>query len=163
MHSCGHALEAIERVVCEDRSAQQVVDEIVHRIARATDADAFIAGLTDPDTGLYVGAGLSCNIADALSAPIWEHEFLIPDYNKFADLTAADPVGDLRQATGGRLSRSARYRTLNAIADLAVELRAVLYAGTVISATAEGTPGSRSSPRDTTSARPPSASIRSCC
>jgi hypothetical protein len=123
------ALEAIERVVCEDRSAQQVVDEIVHRIARATDADAFIAGLTDPDTGLYVGAGLSCNIADALSAPIWEHEFLIPDYNKFADLTAADPVGDLRHTTGGRLSRSARYRTLNAIADLADELRAVLYPG----------------------------------
>jgi DNA-binding CsgD family transcriptional regulator len=123
------ALEAIERVACEDRSAQQVVDEIVRRIARVTNADTFIAGLTDPDTGLYVGAGLSCNIADALSAPIWEHEFLIPDYNKFADLTAADPVGDLREATGGKLSRSARYRTLNAIADLADELRAVLYAG----------------------------------
>jgi DNA-binding CsgD family transcriptional regulator len=123
------ALEAIERVVCEDRSTQQVVDEIVHRIARATDADAFIAGPTDPDTGLYVGAGLSSNIADTLSAPLWEHEFLIPDYNKFADLIAADPVGDLRQATGGKLSRSARYRTLNVTADLADELRAVLYAG----------------------------------
>ena len=68
-------------------------------------------------------------MADALSAPIWEHEFVIPDYNKFADLTAADPVGDLRQATGGKLSRSARYRTLNAVAGLEDELRAVLYAG----------------------------------
>ena len=29
--------------------------------------------------------------------PFWEHEFLIPDFNKFSDLTPADPVGDLRQ------------------------------------------------------------------
>jgi DNA-binding CsgD family transcriptional regulator len=123
------ALEAIERVASDDLSTQQVIDEIVHRIVRATDADTFIAGPTDPDTGLYVGAGLSSNISAAVGAPAWEHEFLIPDYNKFADLTAADPVGDLRQATGGRLSRSARYRTLSAIADLGDELRAVLYAG----------------------------------
>ena len=60
------ALEAIERVACEDRSIRQVVDEIVHCIARAT---------------------------------------------------------------GGKLSRSARYRALSAAADLEDELRAVLYAG----------------------------------
>lgn len=105
----------------------------MHRIARAIDADAFCAGPTGPDTGLYVGAGLSCNITDAVCTPLWEHvweqEFLVPDYNKFADLTAADPVADLRQATGGKLSRSARYRTLNAVADLEDELRAVLHAG----------------------------------
>jgi DNA-binding CsgD family transcriptional regulator len=76
---------------------------------------------------------LSCNITEVVSTPtwqeVWELEFTVPDFNKFADLTAADPVGDLRQATGGRLGRSARYRTLNAVADLEHELRAVLYAG----------------------------------
>jgi DNA-binding CsgD family transcriptional regulator len=127
------ALGAIERVACEDLSTQQVVDAIVQRIAGVIDVDAFCAGPTDPDTGLFVGGGLSCNITDVVSTPtwqeVWELEFTVPDFNKFTDLTAADPVGDLRQATGGRLSRSARYRTLNAVADLEYELRAMLYAG----------------------------------
>jgi DNA-binding CsgD family transcriptional regulator len=123
------ALEAIERLASDDLSTQQVVEEIVHRIARAISPDTFFAGATDPDTGLFLGAGLVCDLPHAICAPFWEHEFLIPDYNKFADLTEADPVGDLRQATGGKLSRSARYRMLNAIADVEDELRAALYAG----------------------------------
>jgi hypothetical protein len=39
----------------------------------------------------------------AARLPSWEIEFQVPDYNKFAGLTAADPVGDLRLATGGDL------------------------------------------------------------
>ena len=54
---------------------------------------------------------------------------LVNASDKFADLTPADPVGDLREATGGRLTRSARYRTLNASSDLEDELRATLHAG----------------------------------
>src|SRR5262245_52981557 len=87
------ALEAIERLACDDLSAQQVVEEIVHRIARVIDPDAFFAGATDPDTGLILGAGLVYNLPHAICAPFWEHEFLVPDFNKFADLTAAEPVG----------------------------------------------------------------------
>jgi DNA-binding CsgD family transcriptional regulator len=124
------ALEAIERLAfSEDLSAQQVVEEIVQRITGVIDTDAFFAGATDPDTGLCLGAGMAYNLAEGVCHPFWEHEFLIPDYNKFADLTPADPVGDLRESTGGRLTRSARYRTLNAISDLEDELRATLHAG----------------------------------
>jgi len=123
------ALEAIERLAAEDLSTQQAVEEIVHRVLGVIETDAFFAGATDPDTGLCLGAGMAYNLAEGVCHPFWEHEFLIPDYNKFADLTPADPVGDLRQATGGRLSRSARYRTLNAISDLEEELRATLHAG----------------------------------
>jgi DNA-binding CsgD family transcriptional regulator len=124
------ALEAIERLsLSEDLSTQQVVEEIVHRIMGVIETDAFFAGATDPDTGLCLGAGMAYNLAEGVCHPFWEHEFLIPDYNKFADLTPADPVGDLREATGGRLSRSARYRALNAISDLEDELRATLHAG----------------------------------
>lgn len=123
------ALEAIERLVSGDLSTQQVVEETVHRIARAIDPDTFFAGATDPDTGLFLGAGLVFNLPHAICTPFWEHELLVPDFNKFADLTAADPVGDLRQATGGKLSRSPRSRMLNAIADVEDELRAALYAG----------------------------------
>jgi DNA-binding CsgD family transcriptional regulator len=124
------ALEAIERLaISEDLSTQQVVEEIVNRIRGVIQTDAFFAGATDPDTGLCLGAGMAYNLADGVCHPFWEHEFLIPDYNKFADLTPADPVGDLREATGGRLTRSARYRALNAISDLEDELRATLHAG----------------------------------
>jgi DNA-binding CsgD family transcriptional regulator len=123
------ALEAIERLAAEDLSTQQVVEEVVHRITGVIDTDAFFAGATDPDTGLCLGAAMAYNLADGVCHPFWEHEFLIPDYNKFADLSPADPVGDLRLATGGRLSRSPRYRTLNEISDLEDELRAVLHAG----------------------------------
>jgi DNA-binding CsgD family transcriptional regulator len=123
------ALESIDRLDGEDLSTQQVVEEVVERVARVIEIDAFFAGATDPDTGLCLGAGMAYNLAEGVCHPFWEHEFLIPDYNKFADLTAADPVGDLRQATGGKLSRSARYRTLNEISDLEDELRATLHAG----------------------------------
>lgn len=123
------ALEAIERLASEDLSTQTVVEEVVHRIVGVIDTDAFFAGATDPDTGLCLGAGMAYNLAEGVCHPFWEHEFHIPDFNKFADLTPADPVGDLRLATGGKLSRSARYRALNAISDLEDELRATLHAG----------------------------------
>jgi DNA-binding CsgD family transcriptional regulator len=123
------ALDAIERLAFEDLSAQEVAEELVARIAGVIRIDAFFAGATDPDTGLCLGAGMVYNMDAGVCHPFWEHEFLIPDYNKFADLTATDPVGDLRLATGGKLSRSARYRTLNAISDLEDELRATLHAG----------------------------------
>jgi DNA-binding CsgD family transcriptional regulator len=123
------ALDAIERLASEDLSAQQAVEEIVRRVVGVIDTDAFFAGATDPDTGLCLGAGMAYNLAEGVCHPFWEHEFLIPDFNKFADLSPANPVGDLREATGGKLSRSARYRTLNAISDLEDELRATLHAG----------------------------------
>ena len=123
------ALEAIERLAGDELSTQQVAEEIVRRIVGVIDADAFFAGATDPDTGLCLGAGMAYNFAEGICHPFWEHEHLVPDYNKFADLTPANPVGDLREATGGRLNRSARYRTFNAISDLEDELRATLHAG----------------------------------
>jgi DNA-binding CsgD family transcriptional regulator len=123
------ALEAIERLDSADLSTQRTIEEIVHRIVGVIQTDAYFAGATDPDTGLCLGAGMAYNLAEGVCHPFWEHEFLIPDYNKFADLTPANPVGDLREATGGKLSRSARYRALNAISDLEDELRATLRAG----------------------------------
>ena len=50
------------------------------------------------------GANGGITLAEGVCHPFWEHEFLIPDFNKFADLSPADPVGDLRQATGGKLT-----------------------------------------------------------
>ncbi len=123
------ALEAIEHLGTRELSAQELIEALVQRIVGVIEVDGFFAGATDPDTGFCLGAGMVFNYAHEVCNPFWEHEFLVPDFNKFSDLTPADPVADLRLATGGRLTRSARYRTLNAISGLAEELRGVFFAG----------------------------------
>jgi DNA-binding CsgD family transcriptional regulator len=123
------ALEAIERLAGTDTSAQHAIEEIVRRVTGVVQADGLFAAATDPDTGLCLGAGMACNIDESVCLPVWEHEYLIPDFNKFADLTPDDPVSDLRLATGGRLSRSARYRLMSSRAGMADEVRVALHAG----------------------------------
>lgn len=123
------ALERIEHLATRELGTQQVVEDIVAEIAAVIDVDCFFAGATDPDTGLCLGAGMVFNYHHEVCQPFWEHEFLVPDYNKFADLDPADPVADLREATGGRPTRSARYRALYGISDLQEELRAIFCAG----------------------------------
>ena len=103
------ALDGLERAGCDDVApVQSTLEEVVRRIVGVIDADGVFAATTDPETGLPLGAGLVCDIEESACHPIWEHEFRIPDFNKLRDLTAAHPVGDLRQTTGGRLDRSAR-------------------------------------------------------
>jgi len=123
------ALEALEHLATQDLSTQETCEQVVDRITRAIEVDSFFAAATDPDTGLCLGAGMSYSMDSSVCHPFWEHEFLVPDFNKFADLAVGDPVADLRAATGGKLSRSPRYRVLNALSDLEDELRAVLHAG----------------------------------
>ena len=100
----------------------------MRRVIRVIDSDVFYAAAIDPHIGVCLGPGVH-NLDPDACAPLGENEFLVPDYNKFAYLTPAHPVGDLREATGGKLSRSPRYRTLNEIAGLEEELRATLPAG----------------------------------
>jgi DNA-binding CsgD family transcriptional regulator len=122
------ALAALERLSSAAWPAEQVAEQIVRHTTGVINAGIFFVGAIDPHTGLCLGAAAH-NMDPAACGPAWEHEFCIPDYNKFADLTPRNPVGDLREATGGRLSRSPRYRSMNAIADLGDELRATLHAG----------------------------------
>jgi DNA-binding CsgD family transcriptional regulator len=121
------ALEALARLSSAAGSAQQVVGQIARHITGVIDAGMFFAGAVDPHTGLFLGAAVH-NMDPAACGPAWEHELWVPDYNKFADLTLRNPVVDLREATGGRLSRSPRYRLLKEIAGLEDELRATLHA-----------------------------------
>jgi DNA-binding CsgD family transcriptional regulator len=123
------ALDAIERLTVDDLSGQSVIEEILHRITDVVGVDAFFGGATDPDTGLCLGAGTVYNMAKQVCQPFWDYEFLIPDFNKFSDLDPQHPVADLRRATGGKLSRSPRYRALNSLSDLEDEVRVVLPAG----------------------------------
>jgi DNA-binding CsgD family transcriptional regulator len=122
------ALAALARLSSAAWPAQQVAEQIVRHATGVIETGVFFVGAVDPHTGLCLGAAAH-NIDPAACGPAWEHEFCVPDYNKFADLTPRNPVGDLREATGGRLSRSPRYRLLSAISGLEDELRATLHAG----------------------------------
>lgn len=123
------ALDGIERICDGGLGAQELLEEVVVRVTDVIDTEAFFLGATDPETGLCLGAGLVHGMSDQVCQPFWDHEFTVPDYNKFTDLDARRPVGDLYEATGNRPQRSARWRAFHAISDLDSELRAVLHAG----------------------------------
>ena len=123
------ALEGIEHLVTQNLDAQALVEELVHRIVRVVEADAYFAAATDPGTGLCLGAGTVYSFSNDTCVPFWEHEFLVPDFNKWADMTPAEPVADLRRATGGRLRLSARYRLLNGLCGTEDEVRVIFHAG----------------------------------
>ena len=60
----------------------------------------------------------------------WEREFLFPDFNLFRDLAREKrPVASLFRATGGRPTRSLRYREINTDLGYGDELRAVFRSG----------------------------------
>ncbi|WP_320671843.1 LuxR C-terminal-related transcriptional regulator [Patulibacter defluvii] len=122
-------LAAIERICDSGLGAQALLEEVVARIVPTLGAEAFFAGATDPETGLCMGAGVVDGMASSICAPFWDHEFFVPDYNKFADLTPARPAADLHEATGGRVQRSARWRAFHGISDLDAELRVAFHDG----------------------------------
>src|SRR5919106_3739007 len=119
-------------------------DELVTRAQRATDVaavfeaasprlrrivpfDAAAWMATDPATGLCMAPMRLENLTPR--AESIEHEFRADDVNKFRDLARAQiPVGTLLAATGGRPTRSARYRQFHQ-SDFSDELRAVLRIG----------------------------------
>lgn len=123
------ALEDIEALSLAGLPAQDVLEEAAARIDRVVPAAARFFAAADPDTGLCMGAGTS-DMPEEMCRPYWEYEFHVPDFNKFADLGRASlPVADLHQATGGRPSRSARWRAFADLLGWDGELRAAFTVG----------------------------------
>lgn len=123
------AVDAIARLSSQRLDPQELLEEAMPRIARVVGTEAFFAAGTDPETRLCHGAGVVAGMSDEICRPYWDHELLVPDFNKFAEIDPEDPVVDLHAATGGRPQRSARWRAFHAISDLDAELRAVLAVG----------------------------------
>lgn len=125
-----HALDGIEHLARQDLPAQELLERASERIAQVTPVDGFYMASADPDTVLSMGSGLVVGMPEATCQPFWDHEFLVPDYNKFADL-AEGPVhvGDLHRATGGRPQRSARWREIHALTGFRAEARIAFTAG----------------------------------
>jgi DNA-binding CsgD family transcriptional regulator len=123
-------LHDIERACDADLSAQELLETVAAPVQQAMRCDAFFLAAADPETTLAMGAGIVHGMPDAICQPMWDHEFLVPDFNKFADLGSGPrPVGDLHEATGGRPQRSARYREFKLIGGFGAEARAALTAG----------------------------------
>lgn len=119
------ALEAIERLSAAEISAQDLLENVGERVQRVVPYDAVFLAAADPETGLCMGAGLVHNLPAEVCQPFWDHEFLVPDYNKFAELASGPkPVVDLHEATGGRPQRSARWREFRTVLGFESEARA---------------------------------------
>ncbi len=51
--------------------------------------------------------GVVSELPEDWCAPTWEHEFLVPDFLKYADIVRSGrAVADIHEATGGRPDRS---------------------------------------------------------
>lgn len=129
MKGARSAVGRIEELCGQGLPAQELLEEVAVVVARATEAEAFFAGATDPETGLCLGPGVVHNMDESVCIPFWEHELHVPDFNKFSDMGPDRPVADLYEATGGRPTRSARYRAFNVLSDLDAELRMTAHAG----------------------------------
>jgi DNA-binding CsgD family transcriptional regulator len=124
------ATRRIEALAAERLPTQRLVERVAAELRAAMPVDALVLAATDPDTMLGLGAGVVHGMPANVCAPFWEYEFEVPDFNKFSDLALGRrQVADLHAATGGRPSRSARWRHLRTLMDADAELRATFNAG----------------------------------
>jgi DNA-binding CsgD family transcriptional regulator len=118
--------------------AASAADSVSDLFAKASDHlrrlipyDAGVWIATDPTTGLPTAPTSTLNMEHACRADtclrVWELEFLADDFVPFRDLARAPtPAAGLHAATGGRPTRSARYREFMEPNDFDDELRGVL-------------------------------------
>ncbi|WP_372788028.1 response regulator transcription factor [Paraconexibacter sp.] len=116
-------LDAIERLTHEDLTPQVFLEEASERIERVVPSDGkFISG-ADPETGLCMGVALA-TMPKTSCVPFWDYEFNVPDFNQFWDIHHGPRHAvDLHTATGGKPSRSARWRAFRDLVDYDAELR----------------------------------------
>lgn len=106
-------------------------DDVRLQLGRLVPHDMACWGLLDP-TSLWPVTSASTSPASAAALRAWEHELLVADVTKIADLARSKtPVGALGLATGGEPDRSPRYRSVLTPLGMHDELRAVLTVGGV--------------------------------
>ena len=123
-------LAGLEALVDSGLPTQELIETAGARLTQAVPANGVFMASTDPETTLCTGAGIILNLPEAMCAPIWDHEYLVPDYNKFTDLADGPAhVADLHRSTGGKPQRSARFREIAAITGFKAEARMAFTAG----------------------------------
>src|SRR3954454_6114229 len=119
-------LDGIPQLAAAGLGAQELLEEVTHRISRVVPNDGSFLSATDPETTLAMGAGVIKNLPAQLCQVHWDYEFMVPDYLKYAELAQdARPVGDLHDATGGRPERSPRWREFGGATGFRSEVRMV--------------------------------------
>ena len=124
------ALDAISRIADEGLSAQELIEQVADRMDRVVPTDGYFLAATDPETTLSIGMGVVSDLPEDWCAPTWEHEFLVPDFVKYADIVRSGrAVADIHDATGGRPERSPRFREYSASTGYKAELRLAFTIG----------------------------------
>jgi DNA-binding CsgD family transcriptional regulator len=124
------SLEALDRLATEGRSAQDLLEQAAARIERVVPVDGVFLAATDPETTLSIGTGLVRDLPADQCQPHWDYEFLAPDYLKFADIARSGRrVADLHDATGGRPTRSARFKQYSEATGFQSEVRLAFTVG----------------------------------
>ena len=123
-----HAQHEIVRLCHAGLDSTTLRREVMNEMRQVLPADAWCFPTADPATLMITG-----NVGEGLPAEaaprFFEIEYSLEDFNKFAELARrASPVGSLREATEGDLSRSARWREVFHPLGLNDDLRAALVA-----------------------------------
>jgi hypothetical protein len=101
--------------------------EVMAHVRRVVPTDAYCFTTADPAT-LMITGNVGEGLPDEAAPHFFEVEYSQEDFNKFAELARRnDPVADLAEATGGDLSRSARWREVFHPLGLDDDLRAAHY------------------------------------
>lgn len=121
--------QAIGRLSRDPAPWPQVAGDVVAQLRRVVGFDAFCASQNDPRTPAPAGAVADSDAVGRRQRRFWQLEMRVRDVNKTAVLARAPiPVGVLSLATGGDLSRSARWRELLSPGGIGDELRIALVA-----------------------------------
>ena len=124
------SLDAIERLAGDGLPAQELLEQAIARIDRVVPTDGHFLAATDPETTLTIGTGVIRDLPIEQCQPHWDYEFLAPDYLKFADIARSGRrVADLHDATGGRPTRSPRFKQYSAATGFRSEVRIAFTVG----------------------------------
>ena len=133
LRHAGSALREIEQLSEAGLNAQDLLAEAAERIDRVVPSDGYFIGATDPATSLCIGFGVHRDLPAEGCQPTWDHEFLVPDYMKFADIgRSGRVVADIHEETGGDPNRSARWRDVQGPMGFESEVRVTFTLGTSI-------------------------------
>src|SRR5690242_3762993 len=124
------SLDALERLAGEGLPAQRLLEEAAARIDRVVPSDGYFMAATDPETTLCIGTGIIRALPADQCQPHWDYEFLVPDVLKYADIARSGRrVADIHDATGGRPSRSPRFRQYSTATGFRSEVRLAFTVG----------------------------------
>ena len=130
LHAAESTLDAIARIAGSGLGAQELLEQAAERIERVVPSDGYFLAATDPDTTLSIGLGVVSELPPDQCQPTWDHEFLVPDFLKYADIARSGrAVADIHQATGGRPERSPRFREYSAATGYTAEVRLAFSTG----------------------------------